>query len=288
MLFRELSLPVRIVCYTMFVAVALSILYPLVWMSYTAIKTNEEVIKSPFGLPSELDFSNVAEVWRIGNFSRLYANSFLIACTAVVGILVVSTAAAYGLARYHFAGNRALFLYFLIGMAVPTQALMVPSFKLMASLQSLAIMLHLPIRLLNNPLSVILTYLSWSPLAIIFIRAYFMSIPVELEDAARVDGASELQIFWNIMMPLAKPAISTMAILYFVFCWNDFLWPLIYLHQHTVRTIPLGILHFEGKYVSLWSMQVAALSVAAWPPMIVYFLFRRSIQRGLIEGALKF
>ena len=124
--------------------------------------------------------------------------------------------------------------------------------------------------------------------AIIFIRAYFNSIPTEIEDAARVDGANEFQIFWYLMIPLATPAIATMAIFYFVFFWNDFLWPLIYLQKYSVRTIPLGIMHFEGKYVSLWSLQVAALSLAAWPPIIVYIFFHKRIQRGLTEGALKF
>ena len=107
-------------------------------------------------------------------------------------------------------------------MAVPTQALMVPSFKVMAILDSWAAALHLPIPLLNSPLAVILTYMSWSSLAIIFIRAYFMSIPPELEDAARVDGARELQILRLVMVPLAMPAIATMTIFYFVFFWNDF------------------------------------------------------------------
>ncbi len=97
-----------------------------------------------------------------------------------------------------------------------------------------------------------------------------------------------MQILRHVMVPLAMPAIATMTIFYFVFFWNDFLWPLIYLHKHTLRTIPLGIMHFEGKYVSLWSLQVAALSLAAWPPILIYILFHRRIQRGLTEGALKF
>ena len=288
MVFRELSLPLKILFYLTLLVTAISILYPLIWMSYTSLKTNEEVMQSPFGLPTDFSMANIAEAWHTGNFARLYANSFFIAAISVVGIITVSTMAAYALARYHFPENRTLFLYFVVGMAVPTQALMVPGFKGMAILESWAKALQLPIAFLNSPLSVILTYMSWSSLAIIFIRAYFMSIPPELEDAARVDGAREFQIFWRIMIPLAMPAIATMTIFYFVFFWNDFLWPLIYLQKHTLRTIPLGIMHFEGKYVSLWSLQVAALSLAAWPPIFIYILFHRRIQRGLTEGALKF
>ena len=115
-----------------------------------------------------------------------------------------------------------------------------------------------------------------------------MSIPPELEDAARVDGARELQILRLVTIPLAMPAIATMTIFYFVFFWNDFLRPVIYLHKNTLRTIPLGIVHFEGRYVSLWSLQVAALFLAAWPPIFICILFHRRIQGGLTEGALKF
>jgi ABC-type glycerol-3-phosphate transport system permease component len=288
MIFRELSLPAKILFYLILVIASISVLYPLTWMSYTALKTNEQVMHSPFGLPTRINFTNIVEAWQTGHFARLYTNSMLISLISVLGLITISTAAAYALARYHFSGNRAIFLYFLVGMAVPTQALMVPNFKVMATLDAWAEAWYLPIAFLNNPLPVILTYMSWSSLAIIFIRAYFMSIPPDLEDAARVDGAREIQIFWHVMVPLAMPAIATMTIFYFIFFWNDFLWPLIYLHKATQRTIPLGIMHFEGKYVSLWSLQVAALSLAAWPPIILYILFRGRIQRGLIEGALKF
>ena len=180
----------------------------------------------------------------------------------------ISTTAAYGLARYHFSANRALFLYFLVGMAVPTQALMVPSFKLMAILDSWANGSPSTHPLAQQPSprhpylhELVLPSHNFHP------RLFHFDSPRAREDAARVDGARELQILRLVMVPLAMPAIATMTIFYFVFFWNDFLWPLIYLHKHTLRTIPLGIMHFEGKYVSLWSLQVAALSLAAWPPI---------------------
>ena len=234
MVFKELHPVIRFAYYIILLIASISIIYPLFWMTYTSLKTNEEVIKSPFGLPSRISFDNINKAWETGNFSQLYVNSLFITILSVIGVIILATMGAYALARYKFRGNRVLFFYFLIGMAVPTQALMVPSFKLMSIFENFSETLNLNINFLNSPTAVILTYMSWSSLAIIFIRAYFNSIPTEIEDAARVDGANEFQIFWYLMIPLATPAIATMAIFYFVFFWNDFLWTLIYLQKYSV------------------------------------------------------
>ena len=287
MVFKELNIVVRILAYLLMALLAISILYPLVWMSYTAFKSNAEVMRDPFGLPSGLDFSNIRSAWEVGNFARLYANSLFVTLTSVFGILAMSTAAGYALARYKFRWTTPLFIFFLIGIAVPTQALLIPGFKLMSLLDNSASALHLPVKFLNSPLSLIITYFSWSSIAIVFIRAYFLSIPIELPEAARVDGANEWQIFTRIMVPLGMPAVVTMGIFYFIFVWNDFLWPLLYTQELEVRTIPLGLFAFRDRYTSLWGQQMAALSLATWPPIIFYLIFRRRIQRGLTAGALK-
>ncbi len=288
MQFRELSWPVRILSYVLLIALSLSILYPLIWMSYTAFKSNAAVLQNPFSLPTGIDFSNIVQSWILGNFTRLYFNSLLVSSVSVCGILGMATAAAYALARLKFQGKTVILAYFLLGLAVPTQALIIPSFKLMATLDVWAEAANLPFTFRNSPLSLILTYFSWTSVAIIFIRAYFSNIPGEMEDAARVDGASEWQTFWNVMVPLAMPAIMTMGIFYFIWIWNDFLWPLVYIQSDDWRTIPLGLMTFQGQYDSLWGSQMSALSLASWPPLLIYIFFRKHIQRGLSEGALKF
>lgn len=286
--FRELSPLVRWLSYAVLGLLSFSILYPLVWMSFTALKTNAEIMRNPFGLPSRLDFSNLAQAWTAGNFTRLFANSLFVTLVSVFGIVATATTAGYALARESNWWKQAIFIYFLIGIAVPTQALLIPGFKLMSLLDSAVRAVGLPFTFRNSPLSLIVTYLSWSSIAIVFIRAYFANIPSELEEAARIDGASEWQTFSRIMVPLAMPAIVTMAIFYFIWVWNDFLWPLVYTQQPEVRTIPLGLMTFRDRYASSWSSQLAALSIATWPPLIFYLLFRTRIQRGLTEGALKF
>lgn len=288
MVFRELNLAVRIVSYILLVVLGLSIVYPLVWMSYTALKTNPEIMSNPFGLPRRIDFTNIREAWTVGNFTRLYANSLLITLVSVFGICAFATAAGYVLARYNRWWTTPVYVFFLIGIAVPTQALLIPGFKLMSLLDNLASTTGMPFTFRNSPLSLIITYFSWSSIAIVFIRAYFMNIPREMDEAAVMDGASEWQVFARVMVPLAVPAIVTMGIFYFIWVWNDFLWPLVYAQQPEARTIPLGLMTFRDRYASLWSRQMAALSLATWPPLIFYLLFRNRIQRGLTEGALKF
>jgi ABC-type glycerol-3-phosphate transport system permease component len=171
---------------------------------------------------------------------------------------------------------------------VPTQALIIPGFKLMATLDVWAAAMHLPFTFRNSPISLIITYFSWTSIAVIFFYAYFRGIPADLADAAAVDGASEWQTFRQIMMPLAMPALVTMGIFYFIWIWNDFLWPLVYVQSEDWRTIPLGLMAFKGRYTTFWSLQMGALSLATWPPLILYIIFRNRIQRGLTEGALKF
>ncbi len=288
MKFQELSRPVRVLSYVLLVLLALSILYPLVWMSYTALKTNPEVMRSPFGLPRRIDFSNIRDAWRTGGFTRLYFNSLLVSIVSVLGIVCMAAAAAYPLARRGFRGSKLIHAYFLIGIAIPTQALIIPGFKLMATLDVWARALDMPFTFRNSPISLIVTYFSWTSIAIVFFYAYFRNIPADLVAAAAVDGASEWQTFRQIMIPLAMPALVTMGIFYFIWVWNDFLWPLVYVQAENWRTIPLGLMAFKGEYTTFWSLQMGALSLATWPPLILYILFRSRIQRGLTEGALKF
>ena len=129
MQFRELKLPTKIISYIFISIICLTILYPVIWMSYTALKPNTEVMRSPFGLPTKIDFSNINEAWTTGNFTRLYFNTLLVSVLSVLGIVGFSSAAAYALARYDFRFKRFFFIYFLIGIGVPTQSLIIPGFK---------------------------------------------------------------------------------------------------------------------------------------------------------------
>jgi ABC-type glycerol-3-phosphate transport system permease component len=159
---------------------------------------------------------------------------------------------------------------------VPPQAIVIPAFQIVSRLG-----------LINNYLGLIFTYLSWCPVAIFILTTFFRSMPAEIEDAAKIDGAGPLDIFWRIALPLAQPALATVAIFYFVWVWNDFMYPLLYLQRDTMSTIPMGLMLFNGRYQVDWGMQTAALSIATFVPLIFYMIFQDKFVKGLTAGAIK-
>jgi ABC-type glycerol-3-phosphate transport system permease component len=276
MRFTDYPLWARIAAWTLLLLLLATVVFPFYWMVVTSLKSLEEYAANPFGIPKQPILGNLVEAWEIGNFLRLYANSLLITVVSVAGIVSFCGAAGYAFAHFEIRGKALLFLYFLAGMMIPPQVILIPAFKMMSLMG-----------LVNTYYSVILTYFAWVPFAIYFFRAYFAGIPRELIEAARIDGASEFSIFFRVMLPLARPAFVTVAIIYFVWIFNDFMWPLVYLNSTEVRTVTLGMMNFQGQYSSATTLKTAALMLATLPPVIVFLIFRKQIQGGLVEGALK-
>jgi ABC-type glycerol-3-phosphate transport system permease component len=276
MTFSDYPLWARMAAWFLLLLLLASVIFPFFWMVMTSFKSLDDYAANPFGLPQSFVMSNVSEAWAIGNFLRLYANSLFVTLVSVTGLVVFCSMAGYAFAHFKFPAKTFLFFYFLAGMMIPPQVILIPAFKMMSLLG-----------LVNTYYSVILTYLAWVPFAIYFFRAYFQGIPAELIEAARIDGASEISIFFRVMLPLAKPALVTVAIIYFVWIFNDFMWPLVYLTNDEVRTVTLGMMNFQGQYSSATTLKTAALMLATLPPVIVFLIFRKQIQGGLVEGALK-
>lgn len=266
----------RVATYAVFVSMFLLVAYPLFWMFSTSLREQWQIFDQPFALPESLNFSNYVRAWTQGNFSRYFLNSVLVTLPSVVGVVFVSALAGYAFARLEFRGKRALLLFFLVGIMVPPQAVVIPAFLIVSELG-----------LLNTYWSLIFTYLSWCPVGIFILTTFFRSLPVSIEDAAKVDGATTFDIFWRIALPLAKPALATVAIFYFVWVWNDFLYPLLYLQEETMSTIPVGLLQFNGRYRVDWGMQNAALSIAVLVPLVFYMVFQDKFVKGLTAGAVK-
>lgn len=276
MKFRDFPLPVRIAAFMLLSALLVTVILPFLWMIFTSLKSLEEYAVNPFGFPRDPQLSNIAEAWEVGNFLRLYLNSMMITTVSVLGLILFCSMAGYAFAHFTFRGQNALFLYFLAGMMIPPQVILIPAFKFMSMLG-----------LVNTYYAVILTYLAWVPFAILFFRAYFLSIPRDLTEAARIDGASEFAIYFRIMLPLAAPALTTVGLVYFVWIFNDFMWPLVYLNNVELRTVTLGMMNFQGQYSGATTLKTAALTLATLPPIVVFLVFRERIQGGLVEGALK-
>ena len=273
---RQRELLKRLVLYPIFILISLTILYPLAWMIYSSFKSNTDIFADVFALPWALYLKNYLTVFTTGGMDVYFKNSLLVSGISVAGLLLFSSLGAYAFATFEFRGKTALYLFILIGLMVPPQALIISGFKWMAIL-----------KLLSTYWALIFTYFGWGSFGVMVLRNFFQAVPGEIKDAARIDGAGHLQMFLRIMLPLARPSLATIAIFYFMWIWNEFIYPLVYMQSQEKYTIPLGVLFFNGKYTIDWGLQMAALTVATIPPLIVYYLFQKQFIRGILAGALK-
>ena len=251
--------------------------YPLLVMLLSAFKTNAELFASPFALPESFALTNAARVWSETNFLAYLANSLIVTTSAVLTILVIGTMAAYALARYRFRLSTIVFMFFLSGLMVPLKLAIIPLFIQLDTLG-----------LINTRAGLALVYVAMGlPSAIFILTGFLRSLPGELEEAARMEGASELRIMLLVMLPLARPAMVIAAIQNAVPIWNDFFFPLIFISSERLKTLPQGLTVFMGEYYTDWGVLFAGLSLSALPIVAVYILLSRHFIAGMTQGAVK-
>jgi len=242
----------------------------------TSFKTLSEVNQSPISLPKNPTFEAYKSVWRIGDFGKYFLNSIIITFFSLIGVILLCSLAGYGFARYKFKSSRLIFIIFAISMVVGSPSIMIAQYKLVQTLN-----------ILNTYIGIIFIYFSWIVLGIMLTRIAFQEIPQELIDAARIDGCNEFRIFWKICLPLIKPTLATVGVFYFIWVWNDFIWPLIILQNPKYQTIMVGLLGFQGRYITQWPIVTAGLCISLIPALIIYLIFQRFFVRGLTLGTLK-
>ncbi len=262
--------------YLIFLVLAAAVLYPLVWMVMSSLKSQADIFQDPMGLPQSPSLDNYARALGEGNFKLNLINSLIVTVPSVFLLVLISSLAAFAFARLRFPGRTALFYLLLIGVMVPPQSVVIPVFQVIFRLG-----------LLNTFTGLILVYLSWSPVAILILTTFFRGIPQEIFEAAQIDGAGLLRSLFRIALPLAGPAIATVSIFYFVWIYNDLLYPLVLLQDPSKGTIPIGLMQFQGQYRSDWATQNAALTLAMALPVLIYMFFQDKFVRGLTAGALK-
>ena len=262
--------------YVIFIALAAAIVYPLIWMVMTSLKSQYVIFQDPMGLPAEPSLDNYTRALVEGDFKTTLINSLIVTVPAVFLLVLISALASFAFARLRFRGSKVLFYILLIGVMVAPQSIVIPVFQVVFRLG-----------LLNSFVGLILVYLSWSPVAILILTTFFRGIPHEIFEAAQIDGAGILRTFFGVALPLAKPALATVAIFYFVWIYNDLLYPLVLLQDPGKATIPLGLLQFQGQYHSDWGTQTAALTMAVAVPLIIYMFAQDKFVRGLTAGAVK-
>lgn len=251
--------------------------YPILVSWFTALRPEAEVMRHPFGVPTTLYLDNITTAWVQGRFGRYILNSIILTVPSVIGVVALSALAGYGIARFRFRGRMLMFYVMLLGLTVPFQSVMIPLYYQL-----------LAMGLLGSYLAVILPLIAYGlPFGIFLMQSFFEDLPHELSEAARVEGCSELRIFWSIMLPLARPAVSTLIVFQFMRSWNEFLMPLLYLQDEAMRPIPLGLMFFQGTYTRDIGLISAGVALSTIPVIIIYLIFQRQFVKGLTAGAVK-
>lgn len=255
----------------------LAYLYPFFLVVVNSLKTKVEIIKSPLALPSKVSFKNYIDAFKTMNFVNGFFNSLIITVVSVAFIIIFSSMLAYFLARWKWKINKIIFLILVAAMIIPFQALMIPFVKIYGGLN-----------LLNSKWMLCFSYLGFGlSLATFMYHGFISSIPIELEEAAIIDGASPIKVFFKVVLPLLKTTTITIAILDVLWIWNDFLLPSLVLVADDQRTLPLSMFYFFGKYTSDYGMAMAALMLTIIPIIIFYLLAQKQIIKGVIDGAIK-
>jgi len=266
----------KIIIYLVLTLSAFLMIIPFYWMVISSVKTNNEVFSIPMKwIPTSYHWENYKEIWnKIPLFTFFKNTVFLTVVTTIIQV-ATSCFAAYGFAKVEFKGRNFLFLAYITTIAVPWQVYMVPQFTLMSKFG------------LTNSLVGLILLQAFSAFGVFLMRQFFLSIPKELSEAARIDGLNEYGIFLRIILPLAKPGIATLVIFTFVSVWNDFMGPLIYLNSTNLKTIQLGIRMFISQYGADYALIMAA-SVCSLIPVVIIFIFcQRFFVEGITAGGVK-
>ncbi len=250
--------------------------FPLILVMLAAVKTRSDLARGPLALPDQWVWSNFAEAWNQARFSRFFLNSVLVATVVVLAASFISVLAGYAFGRLQFPFQRSLSAMFLLGLLAPPEAFIIPLWHNLRA-----------VGLINTYWALILpqTALSLS-FGIFWMGSYFSELPREIFEAAKLDGANNWTILWRVAVPVARPAIMVMMVLFFVWTWNDFLIPLVLVSSNDLRTLPVGLAFLQGKYSADIPLISAAATIVVVPTIAVFFMFQRQFVRGIVGGSV--
>jgi multiple sugar transport system permease protein len=254
---------------------ALLMAAPLLWMFITSISTLEETRRFPPGLPSGFHWANYAQAWNDSSMAQWLVNSAIVSVTCVASNLVLCSLAGYAFARLRFPGSRLVFIGILATLMVPFQVVMIPT---------LLIVKHL--HLVDTLPALVLPNLA-TPFGIYLLRQFFVSLPVELEEAALIDGAGRLRVLRSILFPLMGPPLSTVAVLTFLSVWNDFLWPLVVIATPDHMTVQLGLATFQSAHFTNWPVLMAATMISQIPVLLMFLFGQRYFVQSIANTGIK-
>jgi multiple sugar transport system permease protein len=264
------------------VPAAVVLLFPFAWLLLTSLETSSEALHFPPLLtPHVLKLSNYPAAWNSAPFGRFFINSAVVAVTTVLSNLVLCSLAGYAFARLRFLGRGLLFATIMATLMVPFQVTMIPQFIITKWLG-----VHVLAGVGIDHIGALILPNAATAFGVFFLRQFFRTLPLEYEESARVDGASRLKVLWRIVLPLATPALATLAALTFLDSWNNFLWPLIVITSTNQMTLPLGLSTFQGAHSTEWTLVMAANVMTLVPMLVIFFAAQRYFIRSVAATGL--
>lgn len=269
----------QIIYWLLMAVLTILFIYPFWWMVVNSLNVSAEIFGTPKLLPTSWAFSNYREIFTVQPFARHYANTIVVALLGTFGNVLLSALAGYAFARMHFPFRNTAFLLLLTALMMPIEVTIVPLFFQMRSLGA-----HDTL----TPLILLAIFGSQGAFSTFMLRQFYVTVPNELEEAARIDGLNPLGIFILIMLPIAVPVLSSAAILAFISVWNTYLEPLVFLSSLEKFTLPLSLTNFNDTYgLPQWHLQLAATTLSIMPIMVFYLIFQQKISDAMVNSGLK-
>ena len=258
---------------------AILVIVPLLWTLMTSFKTTSEIFKSPFNLPAKAQFVNYTDAWNTAGIGKFFFNTIFVVGSALILVMLLGSMCAYILARFDFPGNRIIYYMMLGGLMIPIFLAIVPLFFVLKNFG-----------LLNTLPGLSITYVAFAlPFTVFFLYAFFRQLPYEISEAAAIDGANEWRTFFQIMLPMAKPGLATVAIMNFLGLWNQFLLPVALNTNSKNYVLSQGLANFASSagYDVNFGAEFAAVVIVVAPVLVVYVIFQRQLQGSVSQGTMK-
>jgi raffinose/stachyose/melibiose transport system permease protein len=274
---RQRREPSKIPYYVILVILTLFALGPLVILVFNSLKSKAEIGRNPLGLPLSPVFENFPEAWTQGDFATTMVNSTILTVGTIVGVCIIAGTSAYAMARLNLPGTNAVLLYLFVASAVPFQLFLIPLFFLWSTLN-----------LTNTRFGLILIYWAiFSPLGTLLLRSYLVQLPRDFEDAARIDGANELQVLLRVVLPLSWPGLLTVALVAGLATWNEFFFAITFIQDNNLKPVTTSFLAFQTNFSQDWGLTSAAAIYIILPIVVLFLILQRRFISGLTAGGLK-
>ena len=262
--------------YALLVLLSAIALFPILWIALSSFKPGSELFRyPPTLLPEHFTLGNYIQAFEKANFALYFRNSAIVTVASTLLTVIINTMAGYVFAKYRFRGDKAIFLFFICTLMLPLEVLMIPIFQMVKNMG-----------MYNNFWGLIIPPAA-TPMGVFMVRQYFYSVPNELMEAARIDGASETHIFIRLMLPIAKPVMSVLAIFSFMWRWNDYMWPLLVIRDPKLYTVQLALANFNGEYSVDWNSLLAMSVVTMIPVLVIFLIFQKQFIRGMVTSGMK-